>query len=171
MKKVVKIIILLICVTAIAVAGVKFFGNSNSSVNNIPDGEIEQIAMWESPKSDNGCILTLTFYSNDTVNIDRMLEYSSNAFYKIDDFMNLDYASKLISEEAEYSSKTDGYIGVVPNDCVGVQVDGTLYKSQEAEVVINDSTVKFKYVIADFKHDDSHKISLIDENRREHKVD
>ncbi|MCC8074139.1 MAG: hypothetical protein LIO62_08460 [Clostridiales bacterium] len=170
MKKATKIIILFICICVIVFAGLKFFGISNSATNDFSDGESYQIASWESKKSENGCVLTLTFYSNNTVNIDCTLESSTNAFYNMDDLVDLDYKSRIIRSNAEYSDGGDCYASIVPNDCTGVIIDDNLYEVSVAKVIVENSEITFKYVVADLNHMDEHSVSLIDENGKEHKI-
>lgn len=170
MKKFIKIIVLFACIGIIVFMGFRLLGVSNSNIEDLSDGKSYMISSWESDKSENGCTLALSFYSNNKINIDRTLENSSNAFYDINDFYNLNYKSKLISSDAEYSSKGDSYTSIVPIDCIGVEIDGIIYESIVAKVSIGNSVVNFKYVMADFEHMNNHNISLIDESRKEYKI-
>lgn len=137
------------------------------------DGGEEQpaikIAEWISEKTDNNkCQLTVEIYDNEEACVDYGSPINANGFFPVDEFYNCKYTTGFVFFGYGFGTEYDSYATLVPDNCVGAKIDGIMYQSQTAEIVVNDETHSFTYVLTDVKHADAHEIVLIDEKGKSH---
>lgn len=171
MKKFVKILVLIIslCIIAFAVINIVAPDKPMDSIGG-ELGDFVEIAKWNSEETNNKCMLSFTFYSNNLVNMDIEFNKSStNGFYPQDEFYDCQYDSEIIFWELNYGEDYDSYASIVPKDCVGAQIDGVMYESQNGEIEVNNQVISFKYIITDVPCLEDHKVVLIDEKGKSHK--
>lgn len=168
MNKALKILMIIISILLLSFA---VFNIATRNTNEIISSDGSKIiSKWESEETENGCILILTIFDNDEINMDVTLKkYSTNGFYPINEFYNCDYNDAIIFWDAQYNDDGDSFASIVPKDCIGVNIDGVLYESKEGEININNEDIIFNYVLADFEHSENHKITLIDEKGKSHR--
>ena len=170
MKKFVKILIIVTSISVVAFAVINIVSPNKPLGTSEDLGEFIETAKWTSEETNNKCLLSFTFYSNGLVNMDIELnKFSTNGFYPQNEFYNCQYDSEIIFWELNYGKEYDSYASIVPKDCVGVQIDGVMYESQNGTIEVNNEIVSFKYVITDVQSLEYHKVVLIDERGNSHK--
>ncbi len=188
MKKILKISVLVLSVGVIAFCVIKmvnpdllsFLNNSGSNGGDVVD--YTKIADLLYEKTEAECEFTIIAYANGKVNVDVMStdkfgnRSSSNGNYPADQLYDCKYTDDIVFWGIEYGKDNDHFASVVPDDCVGAEIGGVMYKSKTAEIQFEGKTYSIKYVLTDLEHidfkDDTREVLLIDEKGKAHeKID
>lgn len=184
MKKILKISVLVLSVGVIAFCVIKmvnpdllgFLNNSGSNGGAV--GDYTKIADLLYEKTEAECEFEITAHANGEVNVGTMCtdkfgnRSGRNSYYPADQLYDCKYTDDIIFWDIEYGKDYDHFASVVPDDCVGAEIRGVLYKSKTAEIQFEGKTYSIKYVLTDLEHNDladgTREVLLIDEKGKAH---
>lgn len=182
MKKTIKILVLILSIGVIAFAVMKMVNPDLLTFGDNGDGDLSGYVEGTETlveKTDGECELKISVRENNEVNVNVMNtnKYgnltSTNSFFPIDQLYDCRYDDDIIFWMIQYGADNDHFASIVPQNCIGAEIGGVMYKSKTAEIQIDNKTVSFKYVLTDLEHidldDDNREVVLIDEKGKAHK--